>query len=193
MAVALPPGPPPFPLARFTVEQYHRMIASGAFTEDDHLELIDGWLVQKMAKGPAHEYSLGQAEALLRERVPAGWHVRNQAPITLSRSEPEPDIAIVRGDYRTRHPSGSDLALVVEISDTTVATDRLKARMYGLAKIPEYWIVNLGGRCVERFASPIDSDENGYAINGVVSESDSLTVTIAGGVCVPIPVRQLLP
>src|SRR5262245_33496533 len=124
MAVALPPGSPPLPVARFTVEQYHRMIASGAFTEHDQLELIDGWVVQKMAKGPAHEYSLGQAEALLRERLPPGCHLRNQAPITLARSEPEPDLAVVRGDrgdYRSVHPRASDVLLVIEISDTTLS------------------------------------------------------------------------
>ena len=89
---------PPLPIARFSVDQYHRMIESGAFTEDDRLELIEGWVVQQMAKGPGHEYAVGQGEDLLRARVPAGWHVRNQAPITLARSEPEPDLTIVRGD-----------------------------------------------------------------------------------------------
>ena len=73
MASALPSGPPPFPVARFSVEQYHRMIESGAFTEDDQLELIEGWVVRKMAKGPAHEYSVGRCEELLREGAP-GLH-----------------------------------------------------------------------------------------------------------------------
>ena len=122
--------------------------------------------------------------------------MRNQAPITLTRSEPEPDLAIVRGargDYRTRHPSGSEVALVVEVWDTTVATDRSKARMYGQARIAEYWIVNLGARCVERFALPVDSDETGYATKDVVPESDTVTFTIAGAVCAPLPVQLLLP
>ena len=108
MVSALSNPVPPFPIARFSVEQYHRMIESGAFTEDDRLELIEGWVVQQMAKGPGHEYAVGQGEELLRARIPAGWHVRNQAPITLTSSEPEPDLAIVRGDrgvYLTGAPS----------------------------------------------------------------------------------------
>ena len=67
------------------------MIESRAFTEDDRLELIDGWVMQPMAEGPGHEYAVGQGQELLRWRVPAGWHVRNQAPTTIARSEPEPD------------------------------------------------------------------------------------------------------
>lgn len=43
---------PPFPIARFSVDQYHRMIESGVSTEDDRLELIEGWIVQQTAKGP---------------------------------------------------------------------------------------------------------------------------------------------
>jgi hypothetical protein len=69
---------PPFPIARFSVDQYHRMIRAGAFTEDDQLELIDGWVVKEMAKGPGDEFS----------------------------------------------------TLVVEVSDTTLATDRIKGRTY---------------------------------------------------------------
>ena len=137
---------PPLPIARFSVEQYHRMIESGAFTEDDRLELIEGWVVQQMAKGPGHEYAVGQGEELLRARVPAGWHVRNQAPITLTSSEPEPDLTIVRGDrgaYRRRHPVASEVALVVEVSDTSLDTDRIKGKTYGSAGIAQYWIVDL--------------------------------------------------
>jgi Uma2 family endonuclease len=125
MVSALSSAVPPFPTARFSVEQYHWMIESGAFTEDDRLELIEGWVVQQMANGPGHEFAVGQGEELLRACVPAGWHVRNQAPITLTNSEPEPDLTIVRGGrgvYRQRHPVASEVALVVEVSDTSLNT-----------------------------------------------------------------------
>ena len=49
---------PPLPIARFSVEQYHRMVESGAFTENDRLELIEGWVVQQLAEGPGHEYAV---------------------------------------------------------------------------------------------------------------------------------------
>nr|WP_238718530.1 Uma2 family endonuclease [Petrachloros mirabilis] len=40
---------------RFTVQEYHRLAESGFLTEDDHVELIRGELIQMAAKGTAHE------------------------------------------------------------------------------------------------------------------------------------------
>jgi Uma2 family endonuclease len=187
---------PPFPIARFSVEQYHRMIESGAFTEDDRLELIDGWVVQQMAKGPGHEYAVGQGEELLRARIPAGWHVRNQAPITLTRSEPEPDLTIVRGDreaYRQRHPVASEVAVVVEVSDPSLTTDRVKGKAYGSAGIAEYWIINLVDRRVEVYASPDAASELGYASRTFFGLNETVALHIAGQDLGTLPVIALLP
>src|SRR5438034_1816570 len=54
ITTTLPPGPPPGPIARFTVEQYHAMIEAGIFANDEAVELLEGWLVQKMAKKRPH-------------------------------------------------------------------------------------------------------------------------------------------
>lgn len=191
--MASPAAVPPFPLARFSVEQYHRMINSGAFTEDDRLELIEGWVVRKMAKGPAHEYSTGRCEELLRASLPSGWHVRNQAPVTLAASEPEPDLSVAQGEraaFRTRHPSGHEIALVVEVSDTTLATDRLKAAVYAGTGIPTYWLVNLVDRCVEVYPRP---SSEGSSSSRVVRPGDTLALTVGSHECAAVPVAALLP
>jgi Uma2 family endonuclease len=187
---------PPFPIARFSVEQYHRMIESGAFTEDDRLELIEGWVVQQMTKGPGHEYAVGQGEDLLRACVPAGWHVRNQAPITLTSSEPEPDLTIVRGDrgvYRQRHPVSSEVALVVEVSDRSLGTDRVKGKTYGSAGIFEYWIVNLIDRCIEVYTRPDPASELGYASRKIFRAGETIALRIADQDLGMLPVIALLP
>ncbi|HEX6272415.1 MAG TPA: Uma2 family endonuclease [Polyangiaceae bacterium] len=193
MAVAVPP----FPIAQFSVEQYHRMIESGAFNEDDRLELIEGWVVRKMAKGPEHEYCVGQLEDSIRMILPAGWHVRNQAPITLSFSEPEPDLTIVRGaraDCRDRHPHAGDVAVVIEVSDTTLATDRLKARTYAAAGIAEYWIVNVEARCVEIHRAPVaDHPDSPSAQQQVLPVNTTIPVTIEGNPCGSIAIANLFP
>ncbi len=196
MASALPSAPPGLPIAQFSVEQYHRMVKSGAFSEDDRLELIEGWVVRKMAKGPGHEYATGRLEELLRDQLLPGWHVRNQAPITLARSEPEPDLSVTRGrrvDYRERHPSAADVILVVEVSDTTLATDRLKGRTYGDAGIPQYWIVNLPERRVEVYADPCTSHEAGYTSRIVLHEHDALPLPFMEQPRGTVRVGQLLP
>ena len=196
MVSALSNPIPPFPIARFSVEQYHRMIESGAFTEDDRLELIEGWVVQQMAQGPGHEYAVGQGEDLLRARIPAGWHLRNQAPITLTSSEPEPDLTIVRGDrgiYRQRHPVPSEIALVAEVSDTSLDTDRVKGKTYGSAGIAEYWIINLVDRCIEVYAQPDAASERGYASRKIIHRDGTIAFHIAGQDLGMLAVTVLLP
>jgi len=187
---------PPLPIARFSVDQYHRMIEAGAFTEDDRLELIEGWVVTQMAKGPGHEYSVGAGHELLRALLPDGWHVRNQAPITLAESEPEPDLAVALGDltlYRNRHPNASEIAVVIEVSDSSLLVDRLKGRTYGAARIPEYWIINLVDRCVEVYTMPDRSSESGYAKLEVVGPNNTVELRVARNGVGTLPVNALLP
>ena len=63
----------------------------------------------------------------------------------------KPDVAVVRGsprDYLGAAPT--DPALVVEISQTSLALDRArKASIYARAGIADYWIVNLVDAVVE--------------------------------------------
>ncbi|MFV0444864.1 MAG: Uma2 family endonuclease [Planctomycetaceae bacterium] len=187
--------PPPFPIARFSVEKYHQMIESGIFTEDDRYELLDGWLVEQMTKGPGHEFGSGELEDLLRPLLLAGWHLRNQAPITLANSEPEPDLSVVRGtraDYRDQHPQARDVALVVEVADATLRTDRLKARIYAAAAIPEYWIVNLAERCVEVHRTP-DPAVKTFLQLTVLGEDEFADFTVDGTVCGVVRVGDCLP
>jgi Uma2 family endonuclease len=186
---------PPYPIARFSVEKYHQMIQAGLFSEDDRYELLDGWLVAKMTEGPGHEFGTGELEDLLRAVLPEGWHLRNQAAITLASSEPEPDLSIVRGsraDYRVQHPQADDVASVIEVADTTLRTDRLKARIYASAGIPEYWIINLPQRCVAVFRSP-DVSARAYLQTTIKSEDEVIEVTIAGHSCGEIRVADCLP
>ena len=123
----MPAAMPPEPVRRFGVSQYHRMIAAGILADDDPLELLEGWLVPKMVKNPAHSTARHVATKALEQAVPPGWHVRSQEPITLDDSEPEPDIAVVRGDpgqYARSHPGPRDVALVVEVADASLVRDR---------------------------------------------------------------------
>ena len=58
---------------RFSVDEYHRMTAAGILTEDHNVELLDGWIVQKMARNPPHETAIELIDENLRPRLPAGW------------------------------------------------------------------------------------------------------------------------
>ncbi|WP_250123023.1 hypothetical protein [Chroococcidiopsis sp. CCMEE 29] len=49
---------------RLSVEQYHAMIQAGILTDDDPVELLEGWLVFKMPKNPAHRATTRLVELL---------------------------------------------------------------------------------------------------------------------------------
>ena len=121
---ALPDGMPSEPICRITVEQYHEMIRAGILSEDDPIELLEGWLVRKMPKNTPHAVSNNLVRDCLAKLLPAGWSIRVQDPVTLFDSEPEPDIAVVRGsqrDFNKRHPTANELELVAEIADTSIS------------------------------------------------------------------------
>src|ERR1700719_3904325 len=107
------PQAPPLPLLgrqagfrRFSVAEYHRLIELGILTEDDNLELLDGYLVHKMSRNPPHDAAIQKGTKTWLRLLRAGWDLRVQSANTLTESEPEPDFAIVRGDETSylNHP-----------------------------------------------------------------------------------------
>ena len=149
---------PPEPIWRFTLEQYHAMVRSQVLTEANALEFLDGFLVPKMVKKPAHRISTRLVRQILEQWIPAGYYVDSQEPITLGGSEPEPDVAVILGkttDYRDRHPGAAEVLLVVEVAEATLERDRgLKKRLYAAEGIADYWILNLVDRQLECYSDP---------------------------------------
>jgi Uma2 family endonuclease len=189
------PTDPVFPLS---VEQYHTMIETGVLTDDDPVELIEGVLVFHMPKSPAHEFVIDAAQEQVRRILPEGWTLRVQAPLTFVDGEPEPDLAIVRGsrrDYVSGHPSGSDAAIVMEISDSTLRRDRgAKLRSYARAGIGEYWIVNLESRAIEVYTDPdVTAAEPGYRSRVDVPADGRVAVRLGGTAVGEIEVASILP
>ena len=132
-----------------------------------------------------------RAEQALRRIFAGGFVVRTQLPLALgSWSEPEPDVAVVRGtidDYRDAHPESA--ALVVEVADSTLDFDRTRKRdMYAEAGIPEYWIVNLIDGVLEVSRTPA-----GMTYQDVQRLSPGEVIAPAAATAGTIPVSELLP
>ncbi len=143
-------------LHRFTVDEYERM---AHVLEDCGVELIDGYVVNKMSQKPQHFWSVDVTEEALKAVLPLGWFVRREGPARIPDfDETEPDLAVVRGsreNYRTRHPELPDIALLVEVGDTSLERDRVqKLLAYARGGISVYWIVNLVDRQVEVYTRP---------------------------------------
>jgi hypothetical protein len=108
---------------------------------------------------------------LLQEAMPPGFILLREDRLKFADSEPEPDLAIVRGeeqDFANSHSTTAEL--VIEIAVSSVALDREKAAIYAEAGVAEYWIVLPGERRVEVYRRPVDG---GYT-EDCVSEGNAV-------------------
>jgi Uma2 family endonuclease len=150
----------------FTIDQYHQMIASGVLTEGDRVELINGEILEMVAIGSRHGAQVKRLNRLFSGLLEPSVLISVQDPVELGpRSEPEPDVALLRWRddfYATSHPQASDVYLVIEVADSTLDYDRsVKALLYSRSDIFEYWIVNLQDNVIEVHRQP---NPSGYQI-----------------------------
>jgi Uma2 family endonuclease len=145
-------------LYRWTYDQWDRAVESGVF-EGQRVELIDGEIIEMSPQFEPHVASiLLVARAMRRIFGESAYIVRTQSPLRIgNQSEPEPDVAVVKGSVRdfvkTGHPQ--DALLVVDVAHSSLAFDRGdKASLYASAEIADYWIVNLLQRQVEVHRKP---------------------------------------
>ncbi len=183
---------------RFSVDNYHQMIESGILTEDDNVELLDGYVVQKMPHNPPHEGSIENLQVLNIKALPKGWLCRVKSSITLSVSQPEPDLAIVRGDrrtYFTRHPNANDFGILIEVAVSSLPIDRThKLAIYARDGVHEYWIVNIPDMQIEVYTSPQPAAaEPHYAVRTDYRAGASVPVVLDGQPITAIPVADILP
>lgn len=135
--------------ARFTVEQFHRLCEA---VPEQRLELIDGEVLQVIAKGTRHTAVVHRliklVQRLLVAYPQAALQLRVEAPLDLGPgNEPEPDLALVAqrdDDYWSAHPTAAQTTLVIEVADSSLAFDlEPKARLYAAAGIANYWVIDV--------------------------------------------------
>lgn len=178
-------------LHRFTVDQYHDMVQNGILGENDRVELLDGWIVDKMTHNPPHDATISVIKEEVEPQLPRGWLLRIQSAITLA------DIAAVKGParrYMQSHRCPQDIGLLIEVAETSLDEDRdCKGPLYALAAIPLYWIVNLVDRQIEVYSQPRGGKSSEYQRRQDYGEGDRVPLLIAGRKVKLIAVRDLLP
>ncbi|MHC5760974.1 Uma2 family endonuclease [Nostoc sp.] len=152
---------------RFTLAEYHRLGELGFFHEDDHIELINGEIIEMASKGTAHETCLRNLLRELPKIVGDRATLQSQAPIALPpNSEPEPDFAILQNrddNYLSGHPQPADVLLVIEVSDSSLAYDQdVKIPLYAKGGITDYWIFNLFDNYLEVYSEPYQDNQGRY-------------------------------
>ena len=188
-----------FPPHRMTIDRYKRLVESGVYGPDDPVFLWKGRLVEKMTKGDPHAFSTSSLVRLMILLLPDGWGVRPDQPIVLmDDSMPEPDLAIVRGslrEYARRTPTATDVALIVEVSDSSLAQDSgVKLRAYAADGISVYWIVNLRKALVQVYTMPTGpANQPAYSQRLDYGLNDEIPVVLDGREVGRISVKEILP
>jgi Uma2 family endonuclease len=141
----------------FSVEEYHKLLDAGLVPVKT--ELIEGVIVRKITKGDDHVYFCNLLYDALRAILPSGFFVSKEDPISLSNSEPEPDISIIQGshkDYRNKKPVTA--FLIVEVAKSSLGYDRRKIPLYAAAEVEHYWIVDIDNKRIETYTRPQGND-----------------------------------
>jgi Uma2 family endonuclease len=136
-----------------SVEAYHVLGEAGVIPENT--ELLYGLVYTKMPKSPFRSFLLRRLFELMRQIPLPGLFASAEQPLTFVNSEPEPDIAVVKGrneDFRAAHPQTAEL--VIEICVTSYEYDRSKLRAYAMANVKECWLVLASEEKVEVHFNP---------------------------------------
>ncbi len=140
------------------------MLENSGLWDQQHLELVEGEVINKMGKGMPHAAFLRNVFFWLAG-VFGKLFVYSEMTIDVSpddnpTSEPEPDIVVLARRQReiaTDRPRPEDIRLLVEISDTTAYLDlNIKAGLYARAGIPEYWVLDISGRRLVAHRDPLE-------------------------------------
>lgn len=174
-------------ISRLSVKEYHRL---DEYNENGRrTELIRGIVIEKMSKTPLHSAVAKRLYDRIAPLLPQGFVLRREDPITLADSEPEPDIAVVRGaepDFFETHPTSAEL--VIEVAVSSAVLDRENASLYAEAGIPEYWIVLGLERRVEVYRGPLHGNYQDKLLGGLNDTLECVSVP-----AVRIRVSDLFP
>jgi len=139
-----------------SAEEYLRMGEAGVFAPEARLELIEGEIIEMVPIHPPHAGCVKTLIQLFARRAGDRALLSVQDPLIISGlSVPQPDLALLRpraDNYGGSHPGVSDVFLVVEVSDTTLAFDlKTKVPLYARCGITEAWVVDVNERVVHVF------------------------------------------
>jgi Uma2 family endonuclease len=178
---------------RLDAEQYFALVTRGELRPDDRVELLEGVVVSMSPQGSPHANAIARINGLLVPLVGTRGVVRVQCSFRAGRyNVPEPDFAVVPGPLeRWEHEHPSEALLIIEVSDSSLPTDRLsKAAIYAAAGIPQYLIVNLPGDRIETFSGP-DPSRARWAETGPALRGERISLLSLPGLS--LAVDEMLP
>lgn len=172
-----PPDASPF---RFDIEAFGILDRAGVF-EDRKVELVDGVIEVMNAEFRRHNRVKNEVNYRLRaalERLGSAFSAFTEMSLALpSHNLPQPDVAVAIGGSDDRYYELGDVAIVIEVADTTIARDLgAKRTMYSAQGVPEYWVVALPSAEVHQFWSPSDAGFGDHRVVPLAGEIRSATM-----------------
>jgi Uma2 family endonuclease len=149
---------------RISVDRYEKMFATGVLTEYDRVELIDGDMINMPGVNPPHSAITARLTEVLVLSVAGSAIVSPGGSVRLGDySLPQPDLMLLkrRDDfYFSQRPAVTDILLLIEVSDSSLAYDRsIKRNLYARYGVGEYWVIDVQG---ERICVHTEPGPDGY-------------------------------
>jgi hypothetical protein len=172
-------GEPPsvFPQRfQWTREAYMQFGSVNLFGFRRRPPLIRGELWDLGPMSPLHAAGIQLADRVLFSVFTEGFLLSCQCPLDLGpETMPLPDRVILKscwGEFIDRHPKASEAVLVVEVADNTQEFDLgLKAELYAIAGVPDYWVVDVLNSRVHVFREPSST----YRSHRVLTADESMS------------------
>ena len=154
------PTTPDHPHWSMPLAVYEKIVEAGLLEEYRHVYLWDGRLCERMGINRPHVYGVKSLFLALVAICADEFAPETEAPMAFRfhDSAPQPDIKVLRGrtkDFMQRMPTTADVALVVEVTDTTLSKDRGLVITYAIEEIPVYWLLNIPANRLEVYAAPV--------------------------------------
>lgn len=175
---------------KFTAEEYHKLAEVGILKPDDRVELIEGEIIVMAPVGDPHVNAVDRLTEVFVIAVAGKARVSVQNPVRLSpRSEPQPDLLILKRESFGRAGRTEDVLVLVEVSDTTLRYDRnVKLPLYARHAIPHVLSADMTSGAVVHYFEPHDG---GYRQNARYVRGDTFTLEILPSVTISVNVDDL--
>ncbi|MDD9910536.1 MAG: Uma2 family endonuclease [Ahrensia sp.] len=165
-------------IARLDSQAYYTLMEADALPNHGRTELIEGVLVPMSPSSNPHGFILVDLTAALAPLAPSG--LKGCIDVAISFSEGlvlAPDLAFVPKQYKTEVIPGREIALIIEVSVSSIGHDlNLKSQIYGAQGVPHYWVVDVDSRVTHVHTSP---GAEGYGSAQQVSWDEPIAPTFA--------------
>lgn len=165
---------------RFTNEDVQRLQTEGFFPNAKKIALLDGVIHEMLHDGFRHvHWAMVIGRRLMRD-LPETHFVGIQTTLRLDKHNgPSPDVWVLKGAYAPGDTPGSEIALVIEVADTSLEDDLGdSAERYARFGIDEYWVVDVEHALTHVHRAPRDG---AYPPPQMVPFSEPLTPTALAG------------